>query len=105
MSRIETALHAHHANLQQGQGQGTQPQPQNNAAQGLEGPPFAKVNSVVQGSPADQAGLKAGDSIKTFGSVNWINHEKLSKVAEAVQRNEGVRNSIPTLESMALTCL
>ena len=52
--------------------------------------PFAKVNSVVPGSPADQAGLKAGDTIRSFGDVNWLNHERLSKVAEAVQQNEGV---------------
>ena len=51
---------------------------------------FAKVNSVVAGSPADEAGLKAGDKLRSFGTVNWMNHEKLSKVAEVVQRNEGV---------------
>ncbi|KAL4780604.1 hypothetical protein BJX76DRAFT_337621 [Aspergillus varians] len=51
--------------------------------------PFAKVNSVVSGSPADQAGLQSGDSIRSFGTVNWLNHERLSKVAEAVQQNEG----------------
>lgn len=54
------------------------------------GTPFAKVNSVMTGSPADQAGLRAGDAVRHFGGVNWINHERLSKVAEVVQRNEGV---------------
>lgn len=58
--------------------------------QGLIDTPFAKVNSVVPGSPADDAGLKAGDRIRKFGDVNWLNHEKLSKVAEIVQRNQGV---------------
>ncbi|KAJ5871258.1 uncharacterized protein N7529_003611, partial [Penicillium soppii] len=53
------------------------------------GAPFAKVNSVVSGSPADQAGLKAEDVIRSFGSVNWLNHERLTKVAEVVQQNEG----------------
>lgn len=53
--------------------------------------PFAKVNSVTDGSPAHQAGLKAGDGIRAFGHVNWMNHENLTKVAEVVQRNEGVR--------------
>ncbi|RAQ67638.1 hypothetical protein COH21_012876, partial [Aspergillus flavus] len=24
-----------------------------------------------------------------FGTINWINHERLSKVAESVQQNEG----------------
>lgn len=54
-------------------------------------PPFAIVNSVVPASPADEAGLKAGDKIRKFGSADWINHEKLSKVADIVQRHEGVR--------------
>lgn len=52
--------------------------------------PFAKVNSVVEGSPADIAGLKAGDRIRRFGTANWMNHEKLAKVAEVVQGSEGV---------------
>lgn len=52
--------------------------------------PFAKVNSVAPGGPADQAGLQAGDKIRSFGNVNWMNHARLSKIAEAVQRNEGV---------------
>ena len=52
--------------------------------------PFAKVNSVVEGSPAYTAGLRAGDRIRAFGAANWMNHEKLTKVAEVVQRSEGV---------------
>jgi len=51
--------------------------------------PFAKVNSVVASSPAAAAGLKAGDRITKFGSVDWMNHEKLSRVAQTVQQNEG----------------
>ncbi|RYP27751.1 hypothetical protein DL767_007526 [Monosporascus sp. MG133] len=53
--------------------------------------PFAKVNSVVTGSPADSAGLKAGDEIRNFGYVNKSNHDGLKKVAECVQGNEGRR--------------
>jgi 26S proteasome non-ATPase regulatory subunit 9 len=52
--------------------------------------PFAKVNSVVADSPADTAGLKAGDEIRNFGYVNKSNHDGLKKVAECVQGNEGV---------------
>ncbi|KAK4931658.1 hypothetical protein LTR28_011516, partial [Elasticomyces elasticus] len=51
--------------------------------------PFAKVNSVVVASPADTAGLRAGDRITRFGSVDWMNHEKLSRVAQVVSQNEG----------------
>ncbi|KAI8960910.1 hypothetical protein F5Y11DRAFT_328149 [Daldinia sp. FL1419] len=53
--------------------------------------PFAKVNSVVAGSPADSAGLKPGDEIRNFGYVNKGNHDGLKKVAECVQGNEGQR--------------
>lgn len=65
--------------------------------QGLNDTPFAKVNSVVPGSPADEAGLKAGDWIRKFGDVNWLNHEKLNKVAETVQRNQGVSRQVPLI--------
>jgi hypothetical protein len=94
MSRIEKGLHEHHARMAE--------QAQNNptAANSAQMPPsappaaleapFAKVNSVVAGSPADEAGLKMGDSITKFGWVDWTNHERLGRVAEAVTQNEGV---------------
>lgn len=94
MSRIEKGLHEYHARLAE--------QTQNNSAaldqaQAGQSPPpaaleapFAKVNSVVAGSPADEAGLKVGDSITKFGWVDWTNHERLGRVAEAVSQNEGV---------------
>lgn len=99
MSKIEDGLHSHHA---QARSLAAVPSPlasQNRptAAADSDQPrsssleaPFAKVNSVVAGSPAEEAGMKAGDKIRKFGNVDWINHEKLSKVAETVQRNEGV---------------
>jgi 26S proteasome non-ATPase regulatory subunit 9 len=54
------------------------------------GPPFAKVNSVVSNSPADTAGLKAGDEIRNFGYVNYTNNDGLKRVGECVLGNEGV---------------
>ena len=99
MSKIEAGLHAHHASVQS-----TQHLPAQNSSQGqdvamssnrtdseLVETPFAKVNSMVAGSPAEDAGLRVGDRIRKFGEVSWINHEKLSKIAETVQRSEGVR--------------
>jgi 26S proteasome non-ATPase regulatory subunit 9 len=56
--------------------------------------PFAKVNSVIENSPAAIAGMKAGDAIRNFGYVNFRNHDELKKVAECVQGNEGVRSSV-----------
>ena len=101
MKYLEKGLHDHFANLQSTDGTGAGVADTSNThppasvdnslpSAGILETPFAKVNSVVPGSPADQAGLKAGDTIRSFGSVNWINHERLSKVAEAVQQNEGV---------------
>ena len=91
MSRIEDGLHNHHAQARRlsTSQPASAPHAPTTSASSLEAP-FAKVSSVVAGSPAEAAGLKAGDKIRRFGDVDWINHEKLSKVAETVQRNEGV---------------
>ncbi|CAI7645946.1 unnamed protein product [Penicillium bialowiezense] len=100
MQHLEKGVHAHFANLQNTPDAGPITNgTSHSAVQALPdrstgstsalGTPFAKVNSVVTGSPADQAGLKAGDAIRGFGSVNWLNHERLTKVAETVQQNEG----------------
>ncbi|KAH8815213.1 26S proteasome non-ATPase-like protein regulatory subunit 9 [Xylogone sp. PMI_703] len=52
-------------------------------------PRFARVNSVAVGSPAETAGLRAGDEIRNFGYVNHTNHDGLKRVGECVQGNEG----------------
>lgn len=99
MNYIEKGLHAHFASMQNAQSTTTTPngtsvpsttQLPSDTSVTDAGTPFAKVNSVVPGSPADRAGLKAGDTIRSFGNVHWMNHERLSKVAEVVQQNEGV---------------
>lgn len=98
MKHLEKGLHEHFARMQATSTNGTTvpsaaPASITNnsiADAGLLGTPFARVNTVEPGSPADQAGLKAGDMIRGFGSVHWLNHARLSKVAEAVQQNEGV---------------
>ncbi|KAL2842854.1 hypothetical protein BJX68DRAFT_244464 [Aspergillus pseudodeflectus] len=100
MGSIEKGIHTHFAGLQRARDEApvattanistSQPSGTSTPASGVSAStPFAKVNSVVSGSPADQAGLQTGDKIRSFGSVNWLNHERLSKVAEVVQRNEG----------------
>jgi 26S proteasome non-ATPase regulatory subunit 9 len=94
MSRIEKGLHEHHARLAeqaQNDPEGAErAQAAFEAAPAALEAPFAKVNSVVAGSPADAAGLRVGDTITKFGWVDWTNHERLSRVAEAVSQNEGV---------------
>ncbi|OJJ73282.1 hypothetical protein ASPBRDRAFT_28537 [Aspergillus brasiliensis CBS 101740] len=95
MSHLEKGIHNHFANLQRAQTtaqsgtNGTSGSQPNVAGNNTSGLPFAKVNSVVPGSPADQAGLRVGDTVREFGSANWLNHERLSKVAEIVQQSEG----------------
>ncbi|KAI1500116.1 hypothetical protein F5X99DRAFT_410437 [Biscogniauxia marginata] len=95
MNAIEKHLHQHFASLQETD----EVAPTSTTRVGVLGDslpetldePFAKVNSVVTGSPADAAGLKAGDEIRNFGYVNKDNHDGLKKVAECVQGNEGQR--------------
>lgn len=105
MSVIEKHIHEHFARLAEDP---TTEEPTINEAQAqaqttefiasFEEPapldlPFAKVKSVAAGSPADDAGLKAGDTIRKFGYVNHANHDGLKRVGECVQGNEGVCNS------------
>jgi len=97
MSIIEKHIHKHFARLAEN---GPEDEPMTNGSSSIMefpsasepqtlSPPFAKVNSVVADSPAESAGLKAGDQIRVFGYVNNMNHDELKRVAECVQGNEG----------------
>lgn len=98
MAVIEKHIHEHFARLaeegpiEEPLTNGVHPRtgnlPSRSVPQSL-GPIFARVNSVVAGSPAESAGLKAGDEIRNFGYVNHENHEGLRRVGECVQGNEG----------------
>lgn len=93
MTRIEKFLHDHFAGLDADgetapSSSGELPILPDSQPESLD-PPFAKVNTVAAGSPAELAGLKAGDEIRNFGYVNRSNHDNLKKVAECVQGNEG----------------
>lgn len=116
MSHLEKGIHNHFANLQRAQtavqsggglngtsGSQASVTGNNTSGAGASGLPFAKVNSVVPGSPADQAGLRVGDTVREFGSANWLNHERLSKVAEIVQQSEGVSWRFPS--NLRLLCV
>ncbi|RZC35370.1 PDZ 2 and/or GRASP55 65 domain containing protein [Asbolus verrucosus] len=51
--------------------------------------PFAKVTLVTPGSPAEFAGLREGDGIVEFGSVNFTNFKNITDIAFVVQHSEG----------------
>ncbi|CAK4080331.1 unnamed protein product [Aphanomyces euteiches] len=53
----------------------------------IKSSPFAKVESVQDGSPSFEAGLLVGDQIITFGSANADNHRELSAIREIVMRH------------------
>ncbi|MGH0165091.1 UNVERIFIED_CONTAM: hypothetical protein FKN15_058642 [Acipenser sinensis] len=59
--------------------------------------PFAKVDTVTQGSPASMSGLQVGDEIFEFGTVNSLNFQNLQNIASVVQHSEGLQHS-PTAE-------
>uniref|UniRef100_G3NZE4 26S proteasome non-ATPase regulatory subunit 9 n=1 Tax=Gasterosteus aculeatus aculeatus TaxID=481459 RepID=G3NZE4_GASAC len=79
MEEIEEALHKLHAGAQDEamEQQVTLP------------PPFARVDAVTQGSPACGAGLRVGDEVIEFGSVNTENFQNLQNIASVVQHSEG----------------
>lgn len=96
MNQAEKFLHEHFANVSDDEspslaaGASTSTGPLADADIAVLDEPFAKVNTVAAGSPAERAGLKAGDEIRNFGYVNRTNHDNLKKVGECVQGNEGV---------------
>lgn len=101
MTRIEKGLHEVHASYASNKITGKLPVSGSSYGQSVKEdqnsqnpndfePSFARISEVFRGAPAETAGLKVEDRITRFGNINWINHEKLSKVAETVQSNEGV---------------
>lgn len=98
MSQIEKGLHQLHASPDFAESTPVAPQPQYQRTEIDTTPiprvsvhaPFAKVNSVEDGSPAKEAGLKPGDHVKMFGMVHALNHERLTALSREVQANEGV---------------
>lgn len=93
MAIIEKRLHEHFASLEDNDTEvapsSIDTVPRDAVPETLDRP-FAKVNTVVDNSPAATAGLKPGDLIRNFGYVNLENNDSLKKVAECVQGNEGV---------------
>jgi len=51
--------------------------------------PFALIDQVFRASPAEEAGLKAGDMLVTFGSVDTENHSNFTAIVNLVQNSVG----------------
>jgi S1-C subfamily serine protease len=52
-----------------------------------EGPkPFAKIDLVSEGSPADDAGIKVGDLVIEFGTQNATNFKSLAEIGQLVNK-------------------
>ncbi|XP_042371115.1 26S proteasome non-ATPase regulatory subunit 9 isoform X2 [Plectropomus leopardus] len=91
MEEIEEALHKLHA-LEKAKREADEAGAQEEAMeqQVTLPPPFARVDAVTQGSPASGAGLRVGDEVIEFGSVNTANFHNLQNIASVVQHSEGV---------------
>lgn len=55
---------------------------------------FLRVDSVAEGSPSSQAGLKVGDRIIKFGSISGENFNGLQDIASVVQHSKGIPMSV-----------
>lgn len=93
MARVDKHLQEHFANMQDEPDEPaslTQPSVLPDTEIESLDAPFAKVNTVATGSPAEAAGLRPGDEIRNFGPANRDNHDNLRKVMECVLANEDV---------------
>jgi S1-C subfamily serine protease len=57
--------------------------------------PFARVDAVATGSPAQDAGLKEEDLIVAFGHLHIDNHNHLRAIAEMIPGVAANKESIP----------
>ncbi|KAJ0019192.1 hypothetical protein NQD34_006761 [Periophthalmus magnuspinnatus] len=88
MAEIEEALHKLHAQEKEKRGSGTAHDNPMEEEASLPAT-FARVDAVTAGSPAHTAGLRVGDEVIEFGSVNSNNFQNLQNIASVVQHSEG----------------
>jgi len=85
VARIETGLHSLHAQARETCDDGKV----TNNKQDLPSTPFARVLVVLEGSPAEAAGIKQGDSVTKFGSVTKENFLNLKNIADVGESSKG----------------
>ncbi|XP_072289246.1 26S proteasome non-ATPase regulatory subunit 9 isoform X2 [Eucyclogobius newberryi] len=88
MTEIEEALHKLHAQEKEKRGSGAAHDDPMEEEPSLP-TAFARVDGVTAGSPAQTAGLRVGDEVIEFGSVNSNNFQNLQNIASVVQHSEG----------------
>lgn len=57
--------------------------------------PFARIDAVAANSPAALAGLKQGDLVVQFGTIDHTNHRDLMAISELVPVAAGDQQEIP----------
>lgn len=67
--------------------------------------PFAKIDLVTTGSPAHDAGLKAGDMVVEFGTQNHANFKALADIGQLVQNSENRSIRVQVLRSNQILTL
>ncbi|XP_066255439.1 26S proteasome non-ATPase regulatory subunit 9 [Euwallacea similis] len=91
MKQIENGLQGYYSATSSDEAMDTQPlDPGSNRPSLITNKtPFAKITVVSKGSPADYAGIKAGDEVVEFGSVNSKNFKAITDIATVVQHSQG----------------
>ena len=56
--------------------------------------PFARVDGIAKESPAEDAGMKVGDRVTLFGSLDADNNDRLRALAKLVPEVAGQRGTI-----------
>jgi len=85
VANIEKGLHSLHAQARDSCEGGLV----SNNRPSLPNIPFARVLVVLEGSPAETAGIKQGDLVTKFGSVVKDNFESLKNIADIGESSKG----------------
>lgn len=104
VKEISAGLEQHFSELKMTEDMGSLSQPSALATTSTSSPeaitlplnkePFAVVDAVTDGSPAQEAGLQAKDELLEFGSLNIKNFQNLQQFADIAQHKLNQRVSV-----------